>query len=84
MLSLCTLKNKTKKFADFNLFDGGKFFQILFIHKPSLGPCEVPPTSWADRFNRFDVYWIQTNTKTQTPKHTSKVYRLSLLSYIKI
>ena len=70
MLSLCTLKNKTKKFADFNLFDGGKFFQILFIHKPSLGPCEVPPTSWADRFNRLLDTNKHKNTDTQTYKQS--------------
>ena len=37
-----------------------------------------------DRFNRFDVYWIQTNT--QTPGQTDKQakYTLSLFSYSNI
>ena len=36
-------------------------FEILIIHKPSLGPREVPHKIRAPRFSHFDVYWIQTD-----------------------
>ena len=39
-------------------------FEILIIHKPSLGPREVTHKNWPDRFRRFDVYCIQTNKQT--------------------
>ena len=37
------------------------FLEILIIHKPALGTCEVPHKIWANQFWRFDVYWIPTN-----------------------
>ena len=42
-------------------FEKSKF---LTIHKPSLGPCEVPQKFGPDRFSRFDVYRLQTNKQT--------------------
>ena len=45
-------------------------FLNLNIHKPYLGSSEAPQKFDSDRFRRFDVYWLQKKTDTQT----SKVY----------
>ena len=56
-------------------------FEILIMHKLSLGSCEVRP----DRFSRVDVFWIQTNKQTpkQTPRQAKYKYRLYQLFLIK-
>ena len=56
----------SKQFCWFSKFNGNQFcwrltFEILIIHKPSLGTCKVPHKFGPDRFRRLDVYWIQTN-----------------------
>ena len=45
------------------------FFFTLIIHKLPLGHVRSHKKFRPDRFNRFDVYWIQTN------KQTSKVLK---------
>ena len=50
-----------------------QFFEILIIHKPSLGSREIPQKIGPDRVSRFDVYWIQTDK--QTNKQAKFIYR---------
>ena len=45
-----------------------QIFEILIIHKPSLGSRKLPQKYGPNHFSRFDVFWNQTN------KQTSKVY----------
>ena len=45
------------------------------VNEFSLGSCEVPNKFWPDRFSRFDVYWIQTNRKTN--RQAKFKYRLN-------
>ena len=54
-------------------------FEILIIHKPSLGSCEIPQKKFEpNRYSRLTVYWIQTN-RHPNPK-TSQIYICSVLS----
>ena len=36
-----------------------QIFEILIIHKPSLGSFKVLHNIWAQSVQMFDVYWIQ-------------------------
>ena len=50
-------------------FDGGKFFENLIIHKPSLGSCEVPQKIWTESVQSFSRLL---DTNRQTDKKTDK------------
>ena len=78
-------KTKTKNFADFQQknswifkifkksnFDGGKFLIIWSSINLPWGHVMSPKKFGPDRFSRFDVYWIQTDT--QTDRQTSQIY----------
>jgi len=54
-------------------------FEILIIHKPSLGSCEVPQQIWARLVQPF---WRLLDTNKQTDTQTSKVYIFS--EFVKI
>ena len=57
------IKKNIRGFSKFNenLIYLEAIFEILIIHKPSLGSHGVTQKIWADRFSRFDIYWIQTD-----------------------
>ena len=42
-----------------------QIFEILMIHKPSLESLDVPQKFGPDRFSRFDVYRIQTDSQAK-------------------
>ena len=59
-----------KDFVDFDNLMEIKFcwrliFEILIIHKPSLGSCDVTHKIWARSVQLFFVYWIQTNRQAK-------------------
>ena len=59
-----------------------QIFEILIIHKPSLGSLDVPQKIGPDRFSRFDFYWIQTDR--QTDRQAKFIYRCCLAWYLLI
>ena len=63
------IKKNIRGFSKFNenLIYLEAIFEILIIHKPSLGSHGVTQKIWADRFSRFDLYWIQINRLTDKP-----------------
>ena len=74
-----------KTFREFLKFNENKIcwrliFEILIIHKPSLGSYEVPHKIWARSVQFFNVYWIQTNR--QTPRQAK--YRRRRLFSLKL
>ena len=42
----------------------GKIFENSIIHNHSMGSSRSHKKFGPDRFNRFDVYWIQKNEQT--------------------
>ena len=73
------IENKQKKFADFNKtfeFWWRQIFENSTIHKPSLGPLEVPHKIWAWSILLF---WRLLETNKQTDK--LNLYILYIQSY---
>ena len=50
-------------------------FEILIIHKPSMGNVRYHTKFGPNRFNHIDVYWIQKNKQTnrQTDKQSKYI-----------
>ena len=62
-----------------------KTFVIFIDHKPSLGTfvrSQTKSNFGPDRFSRYDVYWLQTDSYTQIDKQTDRLQIRNIYQYL--